>query len=118
MFGFALAIGNAPVTAFPPQGGYRELRGAQLAGGRDAWVQVLLWGAGGAQGVYGYAGAHGAFVSGALRVRGNETLRLITGAASGNSNADAGCGGRSAIQRYNPGTMQYDDIVTAGAGGV
>ena len=119
MFGFALAIGNAPVTAFPPQGGYRELRGAQLAGGRDAWIQVLLWGAGGAQSVvYGYAGAHGAFVSGALRVRGNETLRLLTGAARGNINNDAGCGGRSAIQRFNPATSQYEDIVTAGAGGV
>ena len=99
---------NTTAQFFYPQGGYRELLGSQLAGGLDAWVQVLLWGAGGP------GTGHGAFVSGALRVSGAETLRIVVG--SPNRLTDAGSGGRSAIQRANASGF-FSDIVTAGGGG-
>jgi hypothetical protein len=90
---------NCSTILFYPQGGYRELVGAALAGGADSWVQFMLWGAGGA-GTGGWASqarGYGAYVSGVLRVSGDETLRIIAGSSS--AYLDGDCGGRSAIQR-------------------
>ena len=121
----ALCADCAQVDLFP-QGDFRYLNGSQLAGGTDAWVQVLLWGGGGACAGGGSCGGSGAYLSGVLRVRGNETLRIVVGAAGGSPLFAGDCpgpssgGGRSAVQRLvavNASYAVWADVATAGGGG-